>query len=155
MTTEYKFRLFLFVRKSDANQTNRQALASIYVNNGSGESLADEVKMFDTVVRLSATGEEPAQVFGLNLTAKPAMKDEFIAFVGSLTNPAYIALANTTLQNYADGEVILASSNLPQSAVGKIITWKQALGYLDNALGLQVIPEPDPYAVVSLPEDVP
>ena len=139
MTTDWKFRIFLFVRKDDATPANKAALASIYVDNGSLQSLADELKMFDHVTRFSMTGEEPATVLGINLTAKATMKDEFIAFLDTLTNPAYVALANTTLPNYADGEVILVSPNLPPGAVGMTVEWREALLYLDSLFGLKVI----------------
>jgi len=143
MTSEWKFRCFLFIRAVDATGANKRALARVYVDNGSGETLEDELKMFDSVVRLSVTGAEPAQVFGINLTAKQTMRDAFINLISGLTQPAWAVLANTTLPQYADGEVIAVSPTLNPNFVGMQATWEQALQYLENQYGLKVIPPPD------------
>lgn len=143
MMTLWKWRLYLFVRAADATIANKNALAAIYVNNGSGETLANEKKMFDSVVRFSMTGEEPAQVFGLNLTAQTNMKDEFITFISGLTDPAWVVLANTTLPQYADGEVVMVSDNLPPGAVGMVVDWEQVKVYLFNQFGLREIIPPE------------
>lgn len=140
MTTDWKFRLFLFVRAVDATNANKQALAAIYTDNGSGEALADELKMFDSVVRLSTTGTEPAQVLGINLTAKPGMKDEFVALLNGLTDPTWAVLANTTFDGYGDSEVIAVSPTLNPNFVGLVVSWRQALDYLESQYGLIEIP---------------
>lgn len=142
MTSLWKYRLFLFVRAVDATAANKNALAAIYTNNGSGETPANELKMFGSVTRFSPTGAEPATYYGLNLTAQQAMKDQFISLVSGLTNPGWVVLANTTLPQHIDGEVIAISANLPQAAVGQVVTWEQAKAYLAN-LGLHEIPPPD------------
>lgn len=152
MTTLWKWRVFMFVRAVDATAANRNALAAIYVNNGSGETLQNELKMFNSVVRFSNTGEEPAQVYGLNLTAQTNMKDQFISLIQGLTNPAWVVLANTTLPEHLDGEVVTISANLPQNAIGQIITWEQAKTYLFNQFGMLEIPPPNSIAIIETVE---
>ena len=137
MTTEWQFRLFLFVRAVDATVANRNAIANYLANNGSGETVEDELKMFINPVRLSTTGALPAQAFGFNLPVKLFMKDAIVNFVSNLTNRRWAVLANTTLDNYADGELI--ATNFPVTPNGQIVTWQMALNYLASEFGLLVI----------------
>lgn len=138
MTTLWKWRIFLFVRRVDATTANKTALASIYVNHGSGETLENELRMFDSVVKFSTTGALPAQVYGINLTAQTAMKDEFVAFVRTLTDARWAVVANTTLPQYADGELV--ATNFPVTPNGQIVDWETAKQYLFNHYGLREIP---------------
>ena len=139
--TEWKFKVYLFVRAVDATAANRQALAQILVDNGGMEVLQDELKMFDSVHRFSLTGEEPAQVYGLSIPAKLAMRDDFVTFLGTLTNARYAVTANTDLVNYDENELIL--TNFPITPNGQLVTWDTALNYLENEFGLIEIPRED------------
>ena len=144
MTTQWIWRIYLFVRATDATNANKTALAQIYVDGGAGETLANEKRMFDSVVRLSPTGAEPATVFGINLTAKQGMKDDFLAFFAGLSpQTAWAALTNTAYNDFADGEVLAVSDTLDPTFVGTTATWQNALAYLRNQYGLKVIPPPE------------
>ena len=141
MSTNYKFRLFLFVRAQDATLANKRALAEVFAAE-SGETVANEAKALDAV-RLSVSGEEPAQAFGLNTAITGTMRDGILAFLDTLTNPRWVVSANTTLPQYADGEFIMTNFPDAPDMTGKLVTWQMALSYLNNEYGLQVIVPPD------------
>ena len=144
MTTEWKWRIYLFVRATDTTNANKNALAQIYVDGGAGETLENEKRMFNGVVRLSTTGAEPATVFGINLTAKQGMKDAFLTFFAGLSaQTVWAALTNTAYNDFADGEVLAVSDTLDPTFVGTTATWQNALTYLENQYGLQVIQPPE------------
>lgn len=138
MATDWKWKVFLFVRAADATTANKRKFADIYVDNGSLETVTNELKMFDSVVRLSTTGEEPAQAFGINCPAKTSMRDGFRALLDELTDARYAVVANTKLPNFEDGELVL--TNFPVTPNGQIVTWDDALAYLESEFGLLVIP---------------
>ena len=138
MTSEWKWRIYLFVRAIDATAANRQTLAEIYSNNGSGETVEDELKMFFTVVRLSTTGNKPAQAFGINTVAKTAMRDEFKTLLDSLTNARYAVVTSVELPGYQERELVM--TNFPVTPRGQIVSWSAALNYIENEFGLVVIP---------------
>ena len=140
MTTLWKYRVTLFIRALDATLANKRAFADIFINGGSGETLADEIKMFDHVIRLSTSGVAPAQAFGVSTVAQLSMKDELKTLLDGLTDARYVISANTTLQNYADNELI--ATNFPVTPNGQIVTLQKALTYIENEFGLKVI-EPE------------
>jgi hypothetical protein len=135
--TDWKWRIFLFVRQADNTPENRQAFASIYVDNGSLETLENELKLFDRVVKFSASGELPATAFGANVPAQGAMRDAFKTFLDSLTNAQYVVVANTALPQYEDGELIQTTFNVTPS--GQQFTWEDTLQYISTNFGQQVI----------------
>ena len=137
MATEWKWRIYLFVRAIDVTASNRSAFANIYVNNGSGESLEDERKMFDSVVRLSASGNEPAQAVGINTVAKTSMRDGFKSLLDSLTNARYAVVASVGLPGYQENELVL--TNFDVTPNGQIVSWDMALEYIESEFGLVVI----------------
>ena len=137
MATEWKWRIYLFVRAVDVTAANRQALAEIYTNNGSGETVVDELKMFLSVVRLSTTGNEPAQAFGINTVAKTAMRDEFKSLLDTLTNARYAVVASVELPGYQEHELVM--TNFDVTPNGQIVSWDAALKYIENEFGLVVI----------------
>ena len=148
--TEWKFRIYLFMRVSDITELVKDDFVSIFVDNGSMESAADERKMFDSVTRLSMSGEEPAQVYGVNTAAKTDMRDGFKALLDTLPDARYVVVANTTLPSYADGEFILTNFDVDPLPVGKVVTWDQALNFLNREFGLIVIQPPDEFEAASL-----
>ena len=137
MTTKWKWRIYLFLRSIDATAANKQALAEIYSNNGSGETVADELKMFLSVARLSTTDNELAQAFGINTVAKTAMRDEFKALLDSFTNARYAVVASVELPGYQEHELVMTNFDVTPS--GQIVSWKNALKYIENEFGLVVI----------------
>ena len=141
MATEWKWRIYLFVRAADATAANRQTFAEIYSNNGSGETVEDELKMFLTVVRLSTTGNEPAQAFGINTVAKTAMRDEFKSLLDTLTNASYAVVASVELPGYQEHELVM--TNFDVTLNGQIVAWDAALRYIENEFGLVVIQPED------------
>lgn len=144
MTTLWRWRMYLFVRSVDATQVNRQAFAQIYVDNGGMETLQNEMRAFDHPVRLSVSGEPPAQAFGLNTPLKAGMQVDMRMFLDGLPNARYVVVANTQLDNYRDGEFILTNFPDPEpDPTGRIVTWKATLAYLNREFGLQVISDTD------------
>lgn len=140
--TDWPWRLYFFVRAADNTPANRQALAQIFIDGGSGQTLAQELDMFDNVVALSTSGDPPAQAYGINTAVKPSMRDGFVDLLQQLTNARYAVVANTELQNFAYLE--LALTNFPVTPNGQIVSWQTALSYLESEFGLLVIqPEPE------------
>jgi hypothetical protein len=139
MTTEWRFRLYLFVRAVDATAANKRTVAEYFANNGSGETVASELEMFDNVVRLSTTGDPPAQAFGINTPVKLAMREAIVGFMSQLTSPRWAAVANTDLENWQEYELI--ATNFDVTPNGQIVSWQAALDYLENEFGLIVIPD--------------
>lgn len=139
--TEWKWRIMLFVRAADNTPANRQAFSQIFVDGGSGESLENEEKIFDSAVRLSTTGQLPAQAFGVSTAAKGTMRTAIKALLDSLTNARYVVVANTTLPQYADGELIDTNfDGLTPS--GQIFTWQDTLDFIFAEFGVQpIVPE--------------
>lgn len=136
--TEWKYRLIFFIRAADATTENKQKVADYLANNGSMETSANELKMFDNVQKFSLSGSLPAQAFGFNLPVKPAMRDAIGNFIQTLTNPKWAVIANTKLVNAEDHELLATNFDLEPS--GQIVTWENALAYLENELGLKWIP---------------
>lgn len=144
MTTLWRWRMYLFVRSVDATQANKLVLAHVYTDNGSMESVQDEVRALDHPVRLSVSGELPAQAYGLNTPLKTAMRADMQTFLDGLTNARYVVVANTKLPNYRDSEFVLTNFPDPEpDPTGKIVTWQAALNFVNREFGLQVIPDPE------------
>ena len=143
MTTEWKWRIYLFVRAVDATPENKAALANIYVNNDSGQTFDDEMRMFLNLTRLSVSGELPVQVFGINTVAKTAMREGFKSLLDTLTNARYAVVASVELPGYQEHELVM--TNFPVTPSGQIVSWKNALKYIENEFGLVVIPPAEVY----------
>jgi hypothetical protein len=125
---------------------------SIFVDNDSGESAADERKMFDTLVKFSLDGELPAVAYGVSFAAKPSMKDDFVSFLAAYPTARYVVAANSRLYdlNYHDGELI--ATNFDVTPSGQIVTWDKVTKYLENEFSLIQIfeeEEPPPAGVVA------
>lgn len=80
---------------AEPHQTN---ICNAIVNGGSGESLADELLMFDNVLEMSATGSAPAVGVMLSLPAKLAMTSALEAIVEALPPSAFGAFYMTRSQ---------------------------------------------------------
>ena len=142
--TDWKYRIYLFVRAVDATSENKRAFAQIFVDNDGLETLQNELRAFDAPVKLSVSGELPAQAYGLNTAVKPAMRDGLKTFLDGLTNARYVVVANTELRNYRDGEFVMTNFVDPDSdPTGKIVSWEATLRFLNREFGLQVIKDSD------------
>lgn len=137
--TDWLWRIYLFIRQQDNTAQNRTNFANAFVNNGSGETLVNERKLFNNVVRFSTTGEEPAQVFGISTTAKTSMRGDFKTVLDNLANARYAVVANVPHGLWAENELALTNFSITPS--GQIVTWQNALTYLNNEFGLFVISE--------------
>jgi hypothetical protein len=142
--TDWKWRVYIFIRAVDVTPAAKAAFAQVYVDGDCLESYEDQLRMFDNVVRLSLSGEEPAQVYGVNTAAKTSMRDGFKALLDVLPQARYAVVANTTLPEYEDGELVF--TNFPGIVPsGQIVTWDKALQYLYNEFGLIVIVPEDEF----------
>jgi hypothetical protein len=135
--TDWKWRLFLFVRAADNTPDNRQAFGHIFADNTSGETVENESKLFDAVTRLSVSGEVPAQVFGINTAVKADMRTALQVFVDTLSQSRYYGVANVDLPQHAAGDLLVANGG--SGVVGEVFTWQDALDDLYDERGLQVI----------------
>lgn len=149
MITEWKWRMALFATVNQNTAENRTILATIF-SEASGESVEDERKLFDAAIRLSISGEDPAQVLGINFAAKTTMRDDLKAFLNTL-NPnqiRYYVRANTALPQHFDGELLLTNKEAKgESDIVGIPPWdiepfdfQDALQDMFDEAGLQVIP---------------
>lgn len=130
--TEWKWRAYFFIRAVDATTTNKNTLAQIYVDHGGMEILVNELKMFTAPVKLSTTGQLPAQAFGFNSPVKLEMRDDFKALLDTLTGARY------GIVRYDDLGLVL--TNFPGiTPTGQVVTWETALQRLNAEFGLQVI----------------
>jgi len=146
MSSDWKWRLYFFVRVADNTVASRQTFAAIFANNGSGESAENEGKLFNAVTRLSVTGVEPAQVLGINVAVKSSMRDALEAFVGTLAQNRYYAVLNVDTPTGFEGKLLKTND-----AIAPIVqpgtppwdttpfTWQDALDDLLADRGLQVI----------------
>jgi len=137
--TLWKWRLLLFVRAADATAENKQTVAHIYTDNTSGETLEDESKLFNAVIRLSVSGEAPAQVFGINTAVKAQMRTDMQAFLDTLPQCRYYGVANVELPQWNAGDLLV--SNGGSGVIGQPFTWQDALQDLYDERGLQMIEE--------------
>ncbi len=97
----------LFVRAADNTPENRQTFGAIFADNGSGETEANESRLFDAAVKLSGNGELPAQAFGIETAVLlPDMRADMLAFLDTLTQSRYYVIANIDLPQYFAGELI-------------------------------------------------
>ncbi len=141
MTTQWLWQLYAFIRAVDDTPTNRTLFANVFVDNGAGEILANEEKIFDISVRLSTTGNEPAQALGISATVKKSMRDDFQAILDGFTNSRYAGVANVAHGQWEENELAITnySGVTPE---GQIVTWEKALTFLFNDFGLIVIEVP-------------
>lgn len=143
MAWEYEIALSATVNQNTPE--NRTALATIFANY-SAETIADERLMFDKALRLSVSGEEPAQVLAVNFVATGAMRTDLRTFLDSLPQAqiAYWVRANTILPMHFDGELLLVGGGAVD-IVGvppwdtQPFSFQDALERLNIEAGLQVI----------------
>jgi len=96
--------------------------------------------VWDACVRLSVSGDTPAQAFGVNTAIKAEMRDALRTFLDGLAGARYVVVANTELPQYRDGEFILTNFVDPDpDPTGRVVTWQAVLNWLNREYGLQVI----------------
>lgn len=137
--TDWKWRVYLFMRASDITPQVKDIVAHIFVDNGGIESLANESKMFDQVIKFSQSGDLPAIAYGISFVAKSDMKDAFVNFLQAYPNARYVVSANTELPNWEDGELI--ATNFDVTPNGQIVDWSIIIKFLENEFGLIPITE--------------
>lgn len=135
--SDWKWRVFLFIRAADATAENKQAFAEIFANNGSMETIENELRMADSAIHLSTSGSAPAQVFGVNTLVMADMRAALQTFVNGLSLSRWYAVANVELANFAPGELV--ASNGGAAVEGEVWTWDDALADLYDERGLLVI----------------
>jgi hypothetical protein len=149
MVTDWKWQLFIFIKKSDVTSDIKWTIARILSDNGSLELPENEIKMFDGITGFSRDGKEPAVVYGIALTVKRGIKDAFMQFLEAYPEARYVVSANTDLVGYDDGELIATNFNVIPS--GQTVTWEKAVNYLENEFGLVEIPKEDELSIEEAP----
>jgi hypothetical protein len=138
--SNWKVRIMLFVRAADNTAQNRQAFADIFVNNGSMETTENEGRLFDSAIRLSATGADPVQALALETALLlPPMRDAMRAFLDTLPQARYYVIANIDTAQYTAGDFI--DSNKVGLEWSGAFTMQDALADIETERGLVVIPD--------------
>ena len=129
--TDWKWRLLLFVPAAAGTAENRTAFAEAFVDNGSGETLEDERKMFDSVARLSVSGNEPVQAFAISTLVKASMRDALKTLIDGIPNAEWYVLANGGLPSWNGGELIQSSRSSVDGLIGTQFEFADALNDLN------------------------
>ena len=145
MASEWEYEITLSATVAQNTPENRTALATIFATY-SGETIANERLMFDKALRLSVSGEEPAQVLAVNFVAKSEMRTDLRTFLNGLPQAqiAYWVRANIPLPQHFQGELLLVGGGA-DNIVGvppwdtQPFTFQDALERLNIEAGLQVI----------------
>jgi hypothetical protein len=135
MPTEWIANLLLAVPVPLHNTAqNRDAFASIFVNGGSGESLANERLMFQKAIPLARSGAPTVQVgIGLSVPVKASMRTEIENLITTL-NAGQTALNRiyAFAVHSETGLLLQTNHSDSQVRVGTSFTYRDAL----EALGL-------------------
>lgn len=144
MATEWRYRLILIVHINANTLANRQAFAQAFVDNGSGETLENEMLMFGNAVKLAlASTPTVHRAFGISVPVKAAMRDALLAVIAQVDAPlpaaqksVYYGVANVDGamfqgQSYADGECFFANRVADADFVGSVLTPQMILQRLN------------------------
>lgn len=130
--TQWKGRFHGFAAAANNTPENRQTLAEIFANNGSGETVASEKKAFDSVRRYNTTGdpEDPVQIMAISSLIKPVMWNPIkTLWEETLTNARYFVTANDVVNylgtEYQYGE--LAETNSEYATTGEQFSFDDGL----------------------------
>lgn len=126
-------RCYITMPTSAINLTLRNNIANVFVNNGSGETQANENKLFNAVTRLSASGSLPATAVTMNTMIKASMRDELAALVEAVPS-ARVMVVN------ADTFAVIRT-NVAGVPIGTVVTWQQWIDGLFTRYSLIVIQE--------------
>ena len=122
--TLWKWRLYLIIPAAAVTPTLRQQIANRFSANGSGESEANE-DIGPKAIRLSTTGNAPAQAIALNTAVKASMRDALRALIEAVPSARVWVVANTAFDDKDDGELI--ATNTVHGTVGQVWTFEQAI----------------------------
>lgn len=144
MATEWRYRLILIAHVNANTLANRQAFAGAFVNNGSRETLANEMKMFGNAVKLAlASTPTVHRAFAISVPVKAAMRDALLAVIAQVDAPltaaqksVYFGVANVDGavfggNTYADGECFYANRVADADFVGSVLTPPMILSRLN------------------------
>ena len=141
MATQWIARLYLFIPVASVDASLRDAVADAYADNSSGEMVANERKFIDNMIRLSASGTEPAQILAFNSAVKGAMGDTIRNIIQPVSQSAWYTVSNidglvVSEMTYNEGELIAFGGQAVAS--GRVRT---VFAFTDTLadLGLQVI----------------
>ncbi len=133
--TEWTTRLILFIRITDLSANKRQALRRAFSNFGSGESEADEDKMFDNPPKFSVSGVAPAQVIAINTLMKPPMLAELRSHTDALPQILWFIMDNRT----GTRGQLLNTNDAGVDVTGQQWDWEDAKARAFELRGLQQI----------------
>lgn len=150
--TDWKWRLILIVHIDANTADNRTAFAQAFVDNGSGETLENERKLFDYVQKLALSATPTVhRAFGITTPVKAGMRDDLLAVIQTIDatltaakKSVYYGVANvdnapftlnevTTL--YQRGECFYANRAEDSDFIGQVLTTQMIL----TRLGLVVM----------------
>lgn len=142
MATQWQWRLLMAVPMVAGTPANRNALADI-IAASSGESSANERRMFDNAVKLALSATPLVQVgWGLSFPVKQSMRDDLQALITSI-NAGQTAINRIhwyLLHNDSNENVLISSSRnsaYVTSRIGQVFRYQDAL----TDLGLVVMAE--------------
>lgn len=136
MTTLWLYRLYIVVRADLVTPARKTVVARMFSDNGSLETVVNEAKMLDNAVRLSVSGNLPAQAYGVSTPVQLSMRDAIRDLVVSLnTNfPGggyVIVTANVTFNSLTKDELIFTNHPDGQPFVGQTVTARNILNFLN------------------------
>lgn len=136
MITDWKYCLYIVVRSDLVTVPRKTALAKLFSDNGSGETEANEAKMFDSAVRLSVSGNEPVQAFGLYTPVKESMRGAIKTLIETLNTNfpggAFVAItASIAHDNLLEGELIFTNHASGKQFEGQVVTPQNILNFLN------------------------
>jgi hypothetical protein len=145
--SNWRWILIFFVRADDVTPENKAVFAAIFSDNGSGETYENEAKLFDSVLRLSVSGELPAQVFGIVVPVKPVMREALEDFIETVPQSRYYGVRNLVLNgNQFVGQLLKTNDAIEPLVVPGEPPWDTTPFTLQDALddlyadrGLQLI----------------
>ena len=143
MVTNWKWTLMVFAPLAAITENNKDTLAAVFTNNGSGETVANERKMFDNVARLAFAAAPTVLVArGFTTPVKQSMRDALQTAIETINAPLsnankvrWYALAAIQLENADEGDLLLSNRNTVDNRIGTLFTWQDAL----TDLGLVVM----------------
>lgn len=162
MTTEWIGRAYIAVPESAINDTLKTNFAQRFVDGGCMETLANEMKLLDSHVKLSRNGQLPIEARTINTPIRPAMLSSLVLLAQTITNSrVMVVLAEDMTIDLGNGfgsraylanEVYRTNGNVKMAfnsvdGRGAIVTWSQWLTGLGNMAqtglpwALSVIPE--------------
>ncbi len=144
--TDWKWILIVIAPLAAITENNKNTLADVFANNGSGESAANERKMFDNVARLALASSPTVLVArGFTTPVKVSMRDALELAMDTINTPLsnankirYYAIAAVDLPQYDAGDLIKSNRATVEGLYGSPFGWQDAL----TDLGLVVMAAP-------------